>query len=50
MLSIIPDIHADPKRLDRTLAKVDRSSKLAFLGDLIDAGDGVENRQTDRSS
>jgi predicted MPP superfamily phosphohydrolase len=43
MLSIIPDIHADPRRLDSTLAKVDRSSKLAFLGDLIDAGDGVEN-------
>lgn len=36
MITVIPDIHADPRRLDATLAAVDGS--LAFLGDFIDGG------------
>jgi hypothetical protein len=36
--NVIPDIHADPTRLDATLAYLGGDDKLAFLGDLIDAG------------
>lgn len=38
MLTIIPDIHADPKRLSASLAAVNKSSSIGFLGDFIDAG------------
>ena len=41
MRRIVPDIHADPIRLDRCLA-INDGSKTAFLGDFIDAGKGVE--------
>lgn len=37
MITVIPDIHADPQRLDATLAAVD--GPLAFLGDFIDGGE-----------
>lgn len=40
-LTVIPDIHADAERLSRSLAAVAPSNQLAFLGDLIDAGQGV---------
>lgn len=39
--NVIPDIHADPTRLDATLAYLGSDNKLAFLGDLIDAGGKV---------
>ena len=35
---IIPDIHADSLRLDRTLAALGPDRPLGFLGDFIDAG------------
>ena len=38
---VIPDIHADPTRLDATLSYLGSDNKLAFLGDLIDAGGKV---------
>jgi hypothetical protein len=38
---VIPDIHGDPTRLDATLAYLGDDTKLAFLGDLIDAGGKV---------
>lgn len=41
--SVIPDIHADFKRLKSSLKACAKSQKLIFLGDLIDAGDHVEN-------
>ena len=41
--SVIPDIHADFKRLKSSLKAGAKSQKLIFLGDLIDAGDHVEN-------
>jgi hypothetical protein len=37
---IIPDIHADPQRLDATLAALGDKAPLAFLGDFIDHGQG----------
>ena len=40
-LTIVPDIHADPIRLERSLT-INEGSKTAFLGDFIDAGKGVE--------
>lgn len=36
--NVIPDIHADPDRLDATLARLD--GPLAFLGDFIDGKNG----------
>jgi hypothetical protein len=36
MITVIPDIHADPERLEATLAAVD--GPLACLGDFIDEG------------
>ena len=38
--TIIPDIHADPARLDASLAAAE-GKRIAFLGDLIDAGSKV---------
>lgn len=40
MYDVIPDIHADPHRLDTTLAAL-TGAPLAFLGDFIDAGKSV---------
>lgn len=40
-LTIVPDLHADPTRLERSL-RANKGSKTAFLGDFIDAGKGVE--------
>lgn len=42
MITVIPDIHADPGRLEATLAATDGS--LAFLGDFIDGGQGACDR------
>ena len=39
--TVIPDIHADPERLSRSLATGAFSERLAFLGDFIDAGKSV---------
>ncbi len=36
MITVIPDIHADPQRLEATLAA--KEGPLAFLGDFIDGG------------
>lgn len=41
---IVPDIHADPQRLEATLAALGHGAPTAFLGDFIDAGD---DRQAD---
>lgn len=41
--TVIPDIHADPERLARSLEIADGGEKLAFLGDFIDAGPSVAN-------
>ena len=41
-ITIIPDLHADPERLDLCLAQAD-GRKLAFLGDFIDAGSTVQS-------
>lgn len=38
---IIPDIHADPERLAKSLASC-KNGKIAFLGDFIDAGISVK--------
>ncbi|WP_370743830.1 metallophosphoesterase [Roseinatronobacter ekhonensis] len=38
---IIPDLHADPNRLDASLRLVPRQAQIAFLGDFIDAGKNV---------
>lgn len=46
-LTIIPDIHADADRLRRSIAAAPSSGRLAFLGDLIDAGPDVA-RPADR--
>lgn len=46
-LTIIPDIHADADRLRRSVAAAPPAGKLAFLGDLIDAGSDVA-RPADR--
>lgn len=37
-IDIIPDIHADPVRLHRSLQLTRSGAKLGFLGDFIDAG------------
>ena len=42
MITVIPDIHADPQRLETTLAATD--GPLAFLGDFIDGGQGACDR------
>lgn len=47
MLAVIPDIHGDEDRLNRTLAMVEPSNRMVFLGDLIDAGSSV-SRPSDR--
>lgn len=38
MLTVIPDLHADPERLAVSLAAVCRGDRIGFLGDFIDAG------------
>jgi len=38
MLTVIPDIHADPKRLSASLSAVGKNTTIGFLGDFIDAG------------
>lgn len=38
MITVIPDIHADPLRLDASLSLAKGSSLIAFLGDFIDSG------------
>lgn len=38
---IIPDLHADPDRLEGSLDLVPRRAQIAFLGDFIDAGKAV---------
>lgn len=43
MLSVIPDVHADPQRLLDSLALINRGSQIAFLGDLIDSGKNVRH-------
>lgn len=40
--NVIPDIHADPDRLDRTLRHLGTEQNLAFLGDFIDAGKATQ--------
>ncbi|MTH60049.1 metallophosphoesterase [Paracoccus litorisediminis] len=47
MYNVIPDIHADPERLEASLQAVG-SGQLAFLGDFIDAGKKVA-RPDDRA-
>jgi len=42
LLNIIPDIHADPERLNTILELIDNDAPIAFLGDFIDAGSAVE--------
>lgn len=42
MITVIPDIHADPQRLEATLAATD--GPMAFLGDFIDGGQGACDR------
>ncbi|WPY94586.1 hypothetical protein T8T21_00210 [Limimaricola variabilis] len=37
---VIPDLHADPGRLERSLAAVNAGARIAFLGDFIDALSG----------
>ncbi len=39
--TVIPDIHADIDRLEDSLSCVSRDGKVLFLGDFIDAGEGV---------
>ncbi len=39
--TVIPDIHADPVRLQRSIAAVPSDGRVAFLGDFIDAGAAV---------
>ncbi|WP_208179842.1 metallophosphoesterase [Sinorhizobium medicae] len=41
MITVIPDLHADPDRLHKSLASQSGRGTIAFLGDLIDAGKGV---------
>ena len=38
MITVIPDIHADPLRLNASLSRAKGSGLIAFLGDFIDAG------------
>lgn len=45
-IDVIPDIHADADRLEASLALAG-AGRIAFLGDLIDAGEGV--RADDRA-
>lgn len=44
MITVIPDIHADPHRLDASLSAAERGSRIAFLGDFIDAGSDPGSR------
>ncbi len=39
MYTVIPDLHADPARLARSLSLAGSDSQLAFLGDFIDSHD-----------
>jgi len=41
-MNIIPDIHADPERLNTILELIDNDAPIAFLGDFIDAGSAVK--------
>jgi hypothetical protein len=38
MLTVIPDLHADPERLAASLSVAGSEARLGFLGDFIDAG------------
>ncbi|MCU0802879.1 MAG: hypothetical protein MUD11_14140 [Rhodobacteraceae bacterium] len=38
MLTVVPDIHADPQRLAASLSVATKTGHVAFLGDFIDAG------------
>lgn len=38
---VIPDLHADPERLEASLRLVPAGARIAFLGDFIDAGRSV---------
>lgn len=40
-INIIPDIHADPERLELMLGLVEDGSRIAFLGDFIDHSEGA---------
>lgn len=40
--TVIPDVHADLRRLEASLAMAGQGGKIAFLGDFIDAGAGVD--------
>jgi hypothetical protein len=40
-LNIVPDIHADPRRLTETLSALGSDVRLAFLGDFIDGKAGA---------
>ncbi|WP_454288239.1 metallophosphoesterase [Rhizobium arsenicireducens] len=42
MIKVVPDLHADPGRLHRSLAAKSGDARIAFLGDLIDAGPRAE--------
>lgn len=44
MITVIPDIHADPDRLAASLDVAESGSLLAFLGDFIDAGADPRSR------
>ncbi|RKF13080.1 metallophosphoesterase [Roseovarius spongiae] len=44
--NVIPDIHADIKRLENTLEQLGNDAPIAFLGDFIDAGKNA-NRSDD---
>lgn len=44
MITVIPDIHADPDRLAASIAAAEPSKRLAFLGDFIDAGSDPKSR------
>ncbi len=43
-MDIIPDLHADPKRLGRSLQSARPRAKLGFLGDFIDTGKSADTR------
>lgn len=47
-LNVVPDLHADPLRLEDTLAALQDETPIVFLGDFIDAGSS--NRSCDDRS
>lgn len=44
LITVIPDIHADPSRLAASIAAAEPTGRLAFLGDFIDAGSDPGSR------